>query len=311
MKKILFCIGWLVGLHFGLTAQIKTVQEKLGYSKDTKLLIIHADDLGVSQSEDAASIVAMEKGSVRSGSIMVPCPWMPDIAAYARNHPDADLGLHFTLTSEWEIYKWKPVAPPNETSSIINKNGFLFSGLDSLYQHGNIAEVEKEIRAQVIRAKQFGIDPTHFDAHMGCLFGRPEYLEIFLKMGREYKVPILLNAEGFKMNYNIDLNKYLTDKDVVVDKIFMAQPDNFKKGMPDFYTGVLKSIQPGLNCILLHAAYDNAEMQAVTINHPDYGAAWRQADFDFFTSQTCINLLQQQHIKVITWKEIRDKLYRN
>lgn len=311
MKKIIAVCYCLILWVFAATAQQKTIQERLGYSKDTKLLIIHADDLGVSQSENAASIAAMEKGSVSSGSIMMPCPWMADMAAYARSHPNADIGLHLTLTSEWKYYKWGTVTPVNQVSSLVDKNGYLYNGLDSLYQYGRPEEVEKEIRAQIEKAKQFGIDPTHFDSHMGSLFANPAYLQIIIKMGREYKVPVLLNSEAFKLMYNIDLSKFISDKEVLADKVFMAQPNDYKNGMRNYYTGVLKSLQPGLNCILLHAAFENAEMQAVTIDHPDYGAAWRQADFNFFTSTECRTLLQQQNIKVTTWKEIRDKLFRN
>lgn len=311
MKKIITSFYCTVFVLFCAVAQQKTIAERLGYSKDIRLLIIHADDIGVSQSENAASINALEKGSVKSGSIMMPCPWVGDIAAYARSHPNADLGLHLTLTSEWKYYKWGTVTPVTQVPSLVNANGFLFSATDSFYAKAKPDEVEKEIRAQIEKAKQFGIDPTHFDSHMGSLFMAPQYLQLLIKMGREYKVPVLLNSEAFKLLYHIDLSKYVSDKEVVADKIFMAQPDDFKNGMANFYTGVFKSLQPGLSVILLHAAYNNAEMQAVTVDHPDYGAAWRQADFDFFTSAACSALLEQLKIKVITWKEIRDKLFRN
>ena len=123
MKNILLPV--LLFYVFIASAQL-TLQEKLGYSKDTKLLIIHADDLGVSHSENEASIHAMENGSVNSASIMVPCPWFPEIAAYARTHPKADLGLHLTLTSEWKYYKWGPVVSKEKVPGIVNKGGFLF-----------------------------------------------------------------------------------------------------------------------------------------------------------------------------------------
>jgi predicted glycoside hydrolase/deacetylase ChbG (UPF0249 family) len=309
MKIIPAFLSCLLSSLFAYT-QGNTVQERLGYPAATKLLIIHADDLGVSQSENAATIYAMERGSVNSGSIMMPCPWMGDIAAYARAHPTVDLGLHLTLTSEWKNYKWGPVVPLGEVNSLVNNNGYLFSAIDSLYMKARPAEVEKEIRAQVERAKRFGIDFTHFDAHMGCLFATPEYLQILIRLGREYKVPVLLNREAFKAVFNIELDKYITDREVLVDRLFMAQPQDFQKGMATYYTNVLESLQPGLNCILLHAAYDNPEMKAMTIDHPDYGAAWRQADFDFFTSAACRKLLADQHIKLVTWREIRDKIVR-
>jgi hypothetical protein len=91
----------------------------------------------------------------------------------------------------------------------------------------------------------------------------------------------------------------------------METPQDYAKGAEAYYTNVLQSIQPGVSLIIVHAAYDNAEMQAITANHPDYGAAWRQADFKFFTSQSCKNILQQNNIRLITWREIRDKLVRN
>ena len=307
---MLSCIAFMATSLFSI-AQVKSIQERLGHTKNTRLLIIHADDLGVSQSENAASIYAMEKGSVSSGSIMVPCPWMGDMAAWARTHPEADLGLHLTLTSEWINYKWGSVTPAAQAGSLLNPQGFLYSSTDSFYAHASLEEVEKEIRAQVERAKMFGIDPTHFDSHMGCLFTSADYLQLLIKLGREYKVPVLLNAEAFKAMFNLDLNKYVNEKDVLLDKVYMAQPDDYKKGMAAFYTGVLKNLPPGLSCILLHAAYDNAEMKAVTIDHPEYGASWRQADFNFFTSDACRRLLAQQHIQLITWREIRDKLIRN
>ncbi|MGZ8559826.1 MAG: polysaccharide deacetylase family protein [Chitinophagaceae bacterium] len=287
-----------------------TLQEKLGYSKDTKLLIIHADDLGVSHSENEASINAMEKGSVNSASIMVPCPWFPEIAAYARAHPKADLGLHLTLTSEWKHYKWGPVVSKEKVPGLVNKGGFLFESVDSLQRSGKVTEVEKELRSQIERAKQFGVEFTHFDSHMGSLFGKREYLKVLIKLGREYKVPVLLSKPVMQLAFQINLDSFTNAKDVVLDMIYMAYPNDYKNGMENYYSGVFKSLQPGVSIILLHAAYDDREMQAVTIDHPEYGAAWRQADFNFFTSGNCKKILQEQHIRLITWREIRDKLLR-
>jgi predicted glycoside hydrolase/deacetylase ChbG (UPF0249 family) len=307
MKKIF--LHFLFLIHLGLITEAqKTLQEKLGYSKDTKLLILHADDLGMSHSENAATIYAMEKGSVNSASIMVPCPWFSEIAAYARAHPSADLGLHLTLTSEWNFLKWGPVASKSEVPGLLNLGGFFFSTVDSVQRSGKPVEVERELRAQIEKAKQFGIDVTHLDSHMGTLFGRPEYLKLLLKLGREYKLPVLLSKPGFLAAFNVNLDSLVTEKDILLDMIYTASPQDYKNGMENYYTNVFKSLQPGVSIVIFHAAYDDSELKAATIGHTDWGSAWRQADFNFFTSDLCKKLLKEQNIHLITWREIRDKL---
>jgi len=290
-------------------AQQKTIQERLGYPKDTKLLIVHADDLGVSHSENVASIYAMEKGVVNSASIMVPCPWFSEIAAYAKANPNADLGLHLTLNSEWKVYKWRPVAPHDQVSSLLDEYGYLNETVEAFLKNAKLEEVEKELRSQIERAKKFGVDPTHLDAHMGAAFSTAKFLEVLIKLGHEFKIPVMISKD-FSRVLNIDYTPFVTDRDVIVDRVIIASGRDYKAGMENFYIQQLKSLQPGLNVLLLHAAYDNDEMKAVTVDHEDYGAAWRQQDFNFFTSAQCKKLITDEKIKLVTWKEIRDKIVR-
>jgi hypothetical protein len=241
---------------------------------------------------------------------MVPTPWLLEIAAYSHAHPNADLGLHLTLTSEWNYLKWGPVASKSEVPGLLNKNGFFFSTVDSVYRNASSAEVEKELRAQIEKAKTLGIDFTHLDSHMGTLFGRSDYLKILIKLGREYKVPVLLSKSIFQLVYRVNLDSLTTDSDVKINMIYMAGSQDYKNGMDNFYTNILKSLQPGVSEIIFHAGYDDSEMQAATIDHVDYGSKWRQADFNFFSSDKCKTILAQQNIHLITWREIRDKLMR-
>lgn len=310
MKNLFFILLNLLVSACLLSAQPLSIQEKLGYSKNAKLLIIHADDLGVSHSENEATEAAMEKGTVSSASIMVPTPWFSEIAAYAVAHPMADFGLHLTLTSEWKYYKWGPLSGDNEVPGLVNKNGFLYPDVDSVYKNASLKEVETELRRQIEKAKQSGVDFTHFDSHMGTLFGNAEYLKLLIGLGREYKVPVLLAKSGPRSAFNVNLNSFVTDKDIMVERVYTANPADFKNGMENYYTNVMGSLQPGLSIFIIHTAYDDKEMQAITIDHPDWGAAWRQADYNFFTSQKCKTILKEQDIHVITWREIRDKLVR-
>ena len=306
-KSILLVIAFCFGSTLS-QAQRATIQERLGYPADTKLLIIHADDIGVSHSENLASIDAMENGSVNSGSMMVPCPWFPEIAAYAVAHPQADFGLHLTITSEWEYFKWGPTSSTNEIPGLITKFNHFHRSRKDVKIHASAQEIEKELRSQIEMALKYGIDITHLDSHMFTLYLKPEYLEVYKKLGREYKLPILLNAE-YLTQFGLDADQHINE-DIVVDKVFMAYSPDFENGMAEYYTESIRSIQPGLSIILLHAAYNNLEMQGVTSNHPGYGAEWRQQDFNFFTSEACEKLIMEENIRLITWREIRDKLIR-
>lgn len=289
----------------GLTAMAQqTLQERLGYPKTAKLLIVHADDLGVAHSEDKASFAAMERGSVTSASIMVPCPWFPEVAAYAATHPGADLGLHLTLTSEWNFFKWGPVADRQNVPGLVNRNGYFFSSVDSVIKSSNATEVEKELRAQIEKAKKAGIDITHFDSHMGTLYSSKDYLQVLLKLGKEYKVPVMLNQQVLSMSGST------SGDDVMLNNIYIESSPDRAKGTEAFYTNILNSLQAGVSLIIIHSASDDSEMQAVTVDHPDYGAAWRQADANFFTSENCKKILQHNGIQLITWREIRDKIIR-
>jgi predicted glycoside hydrolase/deacetylase ChbG (UPF0249 family) len=292
-----------------VSAQRKSVQELLGYPKDAKLLIVHADDLGVTHSENAASISAMEKGSVNSASVMVPCPWFPEMAAYAHLHPEKDFGLHLTITSEWKYYKWGPVTPAAKIPGLVNKNGFFYSSVDSVVQNASPAEVEVEIRNQVKRAIQFGMTPTHLDAHMYTLHHSLGFLKSYLKVGHEFNIPVFIPRQ-LDSSLHINLDTVVSRRDVIVDTILTEQYEDYKAGTGSFYTTGLKNLKPGLTYLIIHTAYNDAEMEAVTIEHDGWGAAWRQKDYDFFTSPECAQLLKDNHIYVVTWREIRDKITR-
>src|SRR4029078_5917490 len=135
--------------------------ERLGYSRDAKLLILHADDAGFAHSADAAIFDALDKGLVSSASIMMPTPWVTEVAAYARSHPEADLGLHLTLTSEWDSYRWGSVESRSRVPSLLRGDGTFPSETDPVSASATQAEVELELRAQVERALAMGIRPTH------------------------------------------------------------------------------------------------------------------------------------------------------
>lgn len=310
MKKVFPFLCSLIFFGFQpVAAQATNVAERLGYSKDDKLLIIHADDLGVAHSENKASIKAMEEGCVNSASIMVPCPWFPEIAAYAKEHQEMDFGLHLTVTSEWKYYKWGPSYWSHIMASFRNEQGYFYDNVADVAAKGNPDVLKAELATQVRLALNAGIDVTHLDAHMGAVMATPEFLKAYIQVGRDHNLPVLLDY-GIPAMDSPEIQQMMTEKDVVVDRVLTAMPEDFADGMDQYYTKVLNELEPGLNCLLIHTAYDDEEMQAITIDHPDWGSAWRQADYDFFTSDKCAALLEANVIILVTWREIRDKITR-
>jgi len=304
-------VASLVALTFGFQlpagaqseARRPSLAERLGYAADAKLLIIHADDIGVAQSVNAATLEGFGNGVVNSGSIMVPCPWFPDIAAYVRQHPGLDLGLHLTLTAEWEHYRWGPVLPRDQVPTLVDSLGFLHSTQQEAARRMDPREAEAEIRAQVERAIAFGVRPTHLDSHMATLFQTPELFAAYLRVGREYRLPVFVPDESLPTQA-APLRALLTPDDIVIDRVAMATPAVAADGWQEFYEGIIERLQPGVTEIIVHLAHDDAEMRAVTTGHPDYGAAWRQRDLDVMTSPRFAELLERHGVHLVTWREI-------
>ena len=298
----IFSLLALLLLVASVRAQDRTLAERLGYQRDAKLVIVHADDLGMAHSVNLATTKAFESGLVNSGSIMVPCPWLAEIAAYARTNPQADLGLHLTLTSEWTQFRWGPVASRDRVASLLDPNGYFRLTETEAAQYADPKEVEVEIRAQIERAKALGIVPTHLDSHMGTLYQNKALFDVFLRVAREYKLPVRVAKSWFtRADF---LPESLTAKDVYIDRVLDINPGVAPQDWAKFYSDELRKLEPGVTEIVIHLAYDDAEMRGATSDHPNWGAAWRQRDFEFFTSDAFRKVLQENNIKLITWREV-------
>ncbi|MDN5200282.1 polysaccharide deacetylase family protein [Fulvivirgaceae bacterium BMA10] len=283
--------------------------KKLGYPENTKLLIIHADDAGLSHAENQATIQALQEGSVNSTSIMVPCPWFGEMADFAAKHEQYDYGIHLTLTCEWKHYKWGPILSKTEVPGLLDENGYLHNNRENFKNNTSSEEIKKELQAQIERALQSGLKPTHLDSHMYTLGLKPEFIKIYKELGAAYKLPILLSKQLIEF-LGLDPNLYISNDDFCVDNVFLGNYADFEKGQLEaYYERVLDNLPTGLNIVLIHTAFDVPEMQGIAIDHPNFGAEWRQIDYDFFTSQKCQSKIENNGIKLITWREIRDILY--
>lgn len=284
-----------------LTAQTKTVAERLGYPANAKLLILHADDLAVAHSVNTASLDALASGVVSSASIMVPTPWLTEVATWARAHPNADLGLHLTVTAEWETYRWGSVAPADKVPSLLDGDGTFPRETRVVSTRANVAEVERELRAQIDRAIAVGIRPTHVDSHMGTLFSTPELMATYMKVAREYKLPFL-GQRG-------DPRSPLSAQDIVPDIVVAADVRVPRDRWAQFYLETIAKLKPGLTEMIVHLGHDDAELQAVMVNHEPYGATWRQKDYDVLRSAAFKQALKDNGVILVTWREIQKLVY--
>ena len=304
MRMRLVLLAWVgVVWPFVAMAQSPTsVAEKLGYGREAKLLIVHADDVGMTHAVNAATIKALESGAVNSASIMVACPWFPEIADYAKAHPDADFGLHLTLTSERVYYRWGPVAPRDKVASLVDENGYFWHDWTAGTRI-QPKDAETELRAQIERAYAMGIRPTHLDSHQYRLIDNgKELFEVLLRIARERKLPFFVTRDWFAEHPYLESS--LSPQDIVLDHTVTIDPSVRPEKWVEFYRTAVKNLQPGVTEFVIHVAFADEEMKAATRERETWGAAWRQRDFDFFTSADFRELLRQEQIHLITWREL-------
>src|SRR6476620_6186875 len=258
----------------------QTLADRLGYPPGTKLIIVHADDLGETHAVNAAAIKSLESGTINSASLMVPCPWFPEIADYAKSHPDADFGLHLTLTSERVYYRWGPVAPLDKVPSLVDTNGYLYHDWEEK-QHVNPQEVETELRAQIERALAMGVRPTHLDSHQYRLvMSGKDLFDVMLRVAHQYKLPIFVTRDWFAQYPYLE--KSLGPQDIVLDHTVTIEPEVTPEKWVNFYITALKNLQPGVTEFVIHPGLDDAELRAATRERATWGAAWRRRDYSFF-----------------------------
>jgi hypothetical protein len=299
MRKLLYSSVASLLLVSSLHAQTRSIAERLGHPAGSKLLILHADDLGVAHSENAASFDALNSGAINSASIMMPTPWVTEVAEYAKAHPNADLGLHLTLTSEWATYRWGSVESKDRVPSLHDADGTLPRAVQTVATRAVIPEVERELRAQVDRALALGIRPTHLDSHMGALFSTPSLMATYVKVAHDYKLPFLASIANPRIAHpSFSPNDVMLDAVIIADENVPA--DQWKK----FYLDAIGNLKPGLTEIIVHLGYDDAELQAVTVTHDAYGSAWRKRDYDVVNSPEFKKALKDNEVILVTWRDL-------
>ena len=312
--RTLLCASALLVSADPLSAQ-PTFAERLGWKADDVVVILHVDDVGMSHSSNLGGIEAIEKGVGSSWAVMMPCPWVPEIARYLKEHPTVDSGLHLTLTSEWALYRWGPVAGKKQVPGLVDSQGCLWPSVEDVARHATADEVEAEIRAQIDRAEMLGLPITHLDSHMGTLFARADYFERYAKIGIEKQIPIL--AVGGHSTYTLEENA------AAVAQLKPMIPKIWNGGLPvldDLHTGsynwkpaekteklvaLLSSLKPGVTEILFHASRPTEEFPLITGSSES-----RRADLQALTDPRVKDLIRQRGIIVTTWKELMERRHK-
>jgi chitin disaccharide deacetylase len=299
-------VGLILSLFSSAFAEtpVKSVQERLGYPASARLLILHADDYGMNHSVNRAISEALEKKWITSTSILVPCPWFMEVATFAKAHPDADLGIHQALNSEWTALRWGPVTSQDKVPSLLDADGYLPLDTPEVAKNAKVDEVETELRAQIERAQKFGVHITHLDTHMAALFRTPDLYKVYVKLGHAYGVPILEEWEGT----HGPLGVTPPPDEMLVQKVISIEPGVAAKDWTAWYEKQLAGLGPGVYQVILHLAYDDDEMRGATSDHPDWGAAWRQHDLDMVKSPEFQKFLKDQGFILVGWKDLAKAL---
>ena len=245
--------------------------------------ILHVDDLGMCHGANRAFLELAAAGQVTCGSIMVPCPWFSEIAEAAAADAALDLGVHLTLTSEWDHYRWAPLSTRSKASGLLDPEGCFWRDVPSLAAHLVIAAAEEELRAQIERAIEAGVRPTHIDAHMAAAM-LPDLLELHVRLARDYGLfPVLPRRISFAPDpAGYDRTIAALDRHglPVVDEMrgTLALPE---ERLHAGYRRLIEELPPGVTHFALHCTAPG-EIEAISPRH----APWRTNEYRLFATGT-------------------------
>ena len=293
----------ILGVPLG-KADGPTLAQRLGYKVTDKLLIINGDDTGMCHAANVATIDSLERGLMTSATIMVPCPWFTEIALYAKTHPEKDFGIHLCHTSEWQVYRWGPVASRDKVPGLVDSQGYLWRSVPEVYFHAKPEEALIEGRAQIQKALDAGVDVSHLDSHMGTLQLDPRYIQVYLQLAIEFNVPLRMPSQNTAANAGFpDLRDRFAGKGVVFPDYFVYEElEDEKKGVKQFWLNIVRNLKPGVTELYIHAAKPTEELRNIT-------GSWRtrSEEYETFTNDTEMKqLVKDMGIIRIGFKELRD-----
>jgi chitin disaccharide deacetylase len=266
----------------------------------------------MAHSIDKASFEALEKGWVTAAGVLIPAPWFPEVVRWAHNHPNGDLGIQLDLNAEWASYRWRPVSIQPATSGLHDPAGYLPNNAGFIGLHAKPDEVAVEFRAQVDEAKKAGMAINHLDSHGGIVLYTPWLFQEYWKASTESALPAVLSKEYVlkrgkptqKENvYNVG-GVEIDITTLPIDRIIQMEPGFAQKDWLSAYEKTLEALPPGTYLLSVHLGYNDEELQAMTVDHPNWGAQWRQNDLDVVSSPEFQKFLKDKGFILVGWKDL-------
>jgi len=306
--RLVALLGFL-GLAAAMPARAETWAEKLGYSAGKKILLLHADDIGMCHEANMAAKSYLAAGQIQSAALMVPCPWYNEAVDWYKQNPDYDLGLHLAMNSEWRWYRWGPVAGSDKVPSMVDKEGFLWRDTIETAYKAKPEDVEAEIRAQIERALKLGPRPGHIDTHMGTLYARIDFTKAYLKLAEEYRIPAMVVAQSPAVIAKFKKKGYpITDESIKLLATYrLPKLDDFNSTTDgktyddkcEKFFELVRDLSPGLNEIIFHPSTPSDTLKAIT-------GSWQQRvwEAEMFADPKVQAFLQREGVEFTNWKEI-------
>lgn len=284
--------------------------KKLGFAPNDRLVILHMDDVGMCQAAVQAYIDLWQAGTISSGAIMMPCPWAAAAAQYCRTRPGVDMGVHTTITAEWETYRWAPLSTRDRDSGLMDADGFFPRTVEEIQASGKPEAVYEELRLQVQRALDWGVDVTHIDTHMGAV-ASASFVPVYLRVAGEFKVPCMLPRPG-ALARNHDkavpmpslglefISAQLEEGGLpMVDGLFDLPLDDPENQL-DLFKRLVEQLPAGITHFLMHPSADTPELRAIA---PDWPS--RVANYDLFMQQDIRSILKEAGVQLIGYRDLK------
>ncbi len=267
--------------------------ERLGHGAGDRLLILSCDELGTSHAANVGTYDALRTGLAATAALMVPAPWAREAAA---RHRGEDVGVQLTLNADWELLRWGPIT---SAPSLLDGDGGFPRTVEDLWEHADLEEVRRELKAQVERAILWGFDVTHLAPHRDAITLRPEFFDVCLDLAIEFRLPLRLAGAEAERVAGFPFRQLAAEEGVI-------GPDHLVRyrgvGARSALAAALPDLAPGVTELALRPAIDTPELRAAAP-----GWAGRVDDHVLLTADGPLrDALEAEGVHLIGYRTLRD-----